>query len=46
MENSLKQDFTRRLNQCNKGELVVIMYDIVFAYIDEAKAVHAAGNRE
>ncbi len=37
MENSLKQEFTRRLSQCNNGEMIVIMYDIVFAYMDEAK---------
>ena len=35
MENSLKQEFTRRLSQCNNGEMIVIMYDIVFAYMDE-----------
>ena len=40
MENSLKQVFTRRLNQCNKSELVIIMYDIAFAYMDEAKSAH------
>ena len=40
MEKSLKQEFTRRLSQCNRGELVVIMYDIVFAYMDEAKKAH------
>ena len=40
MDNSLKQDFTRRLSQCNRGELIVIMYDIVFAYMDEAKKAH------
>ena len=43
MENSLKQEFARRLSQCNNGELIVIMYDIVFAYMDEAKAAHEAG---
>ena len=36
MESSLKKEFTRRLSQCNKGGLIVIMYDIVFAYIREA----------
>ena len=36
MENSLKQEFTRRLSQCNKGELIILTYDILFAYIDEA----------
>ncbi len=40
MDNSLKQEFTRRLSQCNRGELIVIMYDIVFAYMDEAKSAH------
>lgn len=46
MEDSLKQDFQRRLSQCNKGEMVVIMYDIVFAYLDEAKVEHDKGNYE
>lgn len=46
MDNSLKQDFTRRLSQCNKGEMIVIMYDIVFAYIDDAKKAHEQGERE
>lgn len=41
MENHLKQDFTRRLSQCNKGELIVIMYDIVFAYLEEAKEAYS-----
>lgn len=37
MERSLKQEFTRRLSQCNKGELIIITYDILFAYLKEAK---------
>ncbi len=41
MENSLKQEFTRRLSQCNNGEMIVIMYDIVFAYMDEARLAYA-----
>ena len=32
MENELKKDFTRRLSQCNSGEMIVIIYDIFFAY--------------
>lgn len=40
MDNSLKQEFTRRLSQCNNGEMIVIMYDIVFAYMDEARVAH------
>lgn len=46
MKNSLKQEFTRRLSQCNNGEMIVIMYDIVFAHMDDAKAAHAAGSYE
>ena len=26
MENELKKDFTRRLSQCNSGEMIVIIY--------------------
>lgn len=37
MKKELISDFTRRISQCNKGGLIVIMYDIVFAYLDEAK---------
>lgn len=40
MENSLKQEFTRRLSQCNKGELIILTYDILFAYIDEANKAY------
>lgn len=46
MTNSLKQEFTRRLSQCNSGEMIVIMYDIVFAYMDEAMEAHEAGSYE
>ncbi len=30
------QSFTRRLSQCNKGEMIVIIYDIYFAYANDA----------
>lgn len=43
MENSRKQEFTRRLCQCNRGELITIMYDIIFAYLDDAKEAKACG---
>ena len=46
MENSLKQEFTRRLSQCNSGEMIIIMYDIVFAYMEEAKSAHAMNSYE
>lgn len=30
-------DFTRRISQCNRGGLVVVMYDVFFAYLDGAR---------
>lgn len=46
MKDQLKQDFTRRLSQCNAGGMIVIMYDILFAYLDDAKNAHAEGLHE
>lgn len=37
MEREKIQDFTRRLSTCNKGQMIVIMYDIYFAYAADAK---------
>lgn len=37
MEQELKQVFTRRLSQCNRAELVVVIYDIYFAHTKCAK---------
>ena len=46
MDSELKKEFTRRLSQCNKGELIVIMYDIVFAYIHEAVEAYEKNDYE
>ena len=46
MERSLKQEFTRRLSQCNKGELIIITYDILFAYLEEAKSAYEQKDHE
>lgn len=46
MENSLKQEFTRRLSQCNKSELIIITYDILFAYIKEAENAYEKDDYE
>ena len=40
MEDSKKLDFQRRLSQCNRGEMIVIMYDILFAYLEDAGQAH------
>ena len=46
MEDNKKRDFARRISQCNKSELVVIMYDILFTYLDDAKRSHENGDYE
>lgn len=40
MDDSLKKEFTRRISQSNGGQLIVIKYEIVFAYMDDAKIAH------
>ena len=46
MKNELKQDFTRRLSQCNAGEMIVIIYDILFTYLDDVKEAHEEDSHE
>lgn len=46
MDNELKQDFTRRLSQCNQGGMIVIIYDIFFAYTEDAKRAWKDNGRE
>ena len=46
MENSLKQDFTRRLSQCNSCGMIVIIYEICFAYMEDARQAHAKGRHD
>lgn len=38
------KDFTRRISQCNKGGMIVIIYDILFAYIQDAKDAFAGND--
>lgn len=44
MTQEKKQEFTRRLSCCNRGEMVVIMYDILFTYLDDGIQAKEAGN--
>lgn len=46
MDDSLKKDFTRRLSQCNQGEMIVIIYDIFFAYTNHAEQALAENDRQ
>lgn len=36
MDNTLKQEFTRRISNSNRGGMIVVIYDIFFAYAKEA----------
>ncbi len=44
MQKEQIQDFTRRLSQCNRGGMIVIIYDIYFAYAEDAK--HALAEKD
>ena len=46
MTKEMKQNFTLRISQANKSELVVIVYEMLLTYIEEAKTAHADGDAE
>lgn len=46
MNKEQKQDFTRRISQCNKGGMIVIIYDIIFAYLEDAKEAYKQQDKE
>ena len=45
MTKELKQQFTLRITQANKSELIVILYDMLLAYVEDAKEAYAEENR-
>ncbi len=46
MKQEQVQDFTRRISQSNRGALIVVIYDIIFAYLDDAKESFQKGDYE
>ena len=46
MTQEKKQEFTRRLSCCNRGEMIVILYDSLFTYLDDAIAAKEQGTYE
>ena len=44
MKDEKKQEFTRRLSCCNRGEMIIIIYDILFSYLEEAQEAQKVGN--
>lgn len=46
MTKELKQQFTFKITQANKTQLVVILYEMLLAYLEEAESAHAEGDKE
>ena len=46
MDAEKKREFTRLISQGNRSELVVIQYEIFYAYMEDAKAAHENGDYE
>lgn len=46
MTRELKQQFTLKISQANKSQLVVILYEMMLAYIDDAKQANKAQDKE
>lgn len=45
MTKELKQEYTLRITQANKTQLITILYEMVLIYVDEAKTALAADNQ-
>lgn len=45
MTKELKQEYTLRITQANKTQLITILYEMVLIYIDEAEEALSADNR-
>ena len=44
MTSEKKQEFTLRISQANQSQLIVILYELFFFYVEEAEASFAEGN--
>lgn len=45
MTQELKQELTLRITQANKTQLIVILYEMSLAYLEDGRNAHEAGNR-
>ena len=41
-----KQEFTRRIAHSNRSELVIVMYDMLYVYMEDAQNAHVIGDYE
>ncbi len=46
MNREKKQEFTVRITNANRSELVVILYDMILTYLEEGKALLKNGKKE
>jgi flagellar protein FliS len=46
MSNEKKQEFTLKITQANKTQLIVILYEMALIYMDEAKDAFSANERQ
>lgn len=46
MKQEQMKDFTRRISQCNRGGMIVVIYDIIFAYINDAEESYRTDDYE
>ncbi len=45
MTKELKQEYTLRITQANKTQLITILYEMALLYVDEAEEAMSAGDR-
>lgn len=46
MNKEKKQEFTARITNANRSQLVVILYDMIFTYIEDAEKFYADNKKE
>ena len=46
MTNEMKQEFTRKITQANKTELIIILYEMLSQYIEDAKSSIQIGDKK
>ena len=45
MTRELKQQYTLRISQANKTQMIVILYEMLLVYVEEARVAHEQGDR-
>lgn len=46
MTKELKQEFTLKITQANKTQMIVILYEMLLIYLEEARCAHAKDDME